>query len=69
MRYVARAVGERADEWRELFGCESVPILSDVPIWGDLPEGLGRRLVYLVDVVRTGIPVRADGVIVEETAN
>lgn len=44
---------ERKRFWLETVGSEYVPILSIIPTWGDLP-GLGRRLVYLLDVKALG---------------
>jgi hypothetical protein len=39
----------RAEQWRRVFGSDTVPIKSPIPVHAHLP-GLGLRKVYLVEV-------------------
>jgi hypothetical protein len=45
------ATGPRANEWREVFGDDRVPVTSLDPVKTDL-EGLGTREAYMLDVSR-----------------
>lgn len=47
--FVVSATGERAAEWREVFGTESLPVKSMIPEWASAP-GIERALFYHLDM-------------------
>lgn len=47
--FVVTATGERAAEWREVFGTDTLPVKSPMPEWASAP-GHERALFYQLDL-------------------
>jgi hypothetical protein len=63
--FVVSAIGERAAEWREVFGTDSLPVKSMIPAWASAP-GIARAQFYQLDL--DALTVEQLGRLVQHTA-
>lgn len=63
--FVVSATGERADEWRAVFGTDTLPVKSMLPEWASAP-GIARAQFYQLDL--DALTVAQLGRLVQHTA-